>query len=157
MIETPKKIENEDAILIGLATRNISKEKVQEHLDELEMLADTAGGKTIFKILQDRAKPDSAYFIGKGKAEEIAELADLNNINLIIFDDDLNPTQVRNLEKMFDKKIVDRSGLILDIFASHARTREAKVQVGTCSASIHASALNTGVDSPFKTVRWYWN
>lgn len=129
MIETPKKIENEDAILIGLATRDISKEKVQEHLDELEMLADTAGGKTIFKILQDRAKPDSAYFIGKGKAEEIAELADLNNINLIIFDDDLNPTQVRNLEKMFDKKIVDRSGLILDIFASHARTREAKVQV----------------------------
>lgn len=129
MIETPKKIENEDAILIGLATRDISKEKVQEHLDELEMLADTAGAKTIFKILQDRAKPDSAYFIGKGKAEEIAELADLNNINLIIFDDDLNPTQVRNLEKMFDKKIVDRSGLILDIFASHARTREAKVQV----------------------------
>lgn len=129
MIETPKKIEQEDAILVGLATREFSKEKVQEHLDELEMLADTAGANTVFKIMQERVKPDSAFFIGKGKAEEIAELADLNNINLIIFDDDLTATQVRNLEKMFEKKIIDRSGLILDIFASHARTREAKVQV----------------------------
>lgn len=129
MIETPKKVENEDAILVGLATRDVSKEKVQEHLDELEMLADTAGAVTVFKILQEKMRPDPAFFIGRGKAEEIAELADLNNINLIIFDDDLNPTQVRNLEKMFEKKIIDRSGLILDIFASHARTREAKVQV----------------------------
>lgn len=128
MIEIPK-VERENAILIGLATREVSKDKVQEHLDELEMLADTAGANTVFKIMQDRAKPDSAFFIGKGKAEEVAELAELNNINLIIFDDDLNPTQVRNLEKLFNKKIIDRSGLILDIFASHARTREAKVQV----------------------------
>jgi len=128
MIELPK-IEREDAILVGLATREVSKEKVQEHLDELEMLADTAGANTIFKIMQDKSKPDSAFYIGKGKAEEIAELAELNKINLIIFDDDLTATQVRNLEKMFEKKIIDRSGLILDIFASHARTREAKVQV----------------------------
>ncbi len=128
MIEIPK-VEREDAILIGLATREVNKDKVQEHLDELEMLADTAGANTIFKIMQDKSKPDSAFYIGKGKAEEIAELAELNNINLIIFDDDLNPTQVRNLEKLFNKKIIDRSGLILDIFASHARTREAKVQV----------------------------
>jgi len=128
MIEIPK-VEREDAILIGLATREVSKDKVQEHLDELEMLADTAGANTVFKIMQDKSKPDSAFYIGKGKAEEVAELAELNNINLIIFDDDLNPTQVRNLEKLFNKKIIDRSGLILDIFASHARTREAKVQV----------------------------
>lgn len=128
MIELPK-VEREDAILVGLATREVSKAKVQEHLDELEMLADTAGANTIFKVMQDRGRPDSAYYIGKGKAEEIAELADLNKINLIIFDDDLTATQVRNLERMFEKKIIDRSGLILDIFASHARTREAKVQV----------------------------
>lgn len=128
MIELPK-VERENAILIGLGNYKTTKEKVNEHLDELEMLADTAGAATVFKIIQDRAKPDSAYFIGKGKAEEIAQLAELNEINLIIFDDDLNPTQVRNLEKLFNKKIVDRSGLILDIFASHARTREAKVQV----------------------------
>lgn len=128
MIEIPK-VERENAILIGLATREVSKDKVQEHLDELEMLADTAGANTVFKIMQDKSKPDSAFYIGKGKAEEVAELAELNNINLIIFDDDLNPTQVRNLEKLFNKKIIDRSGLILDIFASHARTREAKVQV----------------------------
>ncbi len=128
MIEIPK-VERENAILIGLATREVNKDKVQEHLDELEMLADTAGANTVFKIMQDKSKPDSAFYIGKGKAEEVAELAELNNINLIIFDDDLNPTQVRNLEKLFNKKIIDRSGLILDIFASHARTREAKVQV----------------------------
>lgn len=128
MIEIPK-VERENAILIGLATREVSKDKVQEHLDELEMLADTAGANNVFKIMQDKSKPDSAFYIGKGKAEEVAELAELNNINLIIFDDDLNPTQVRNLEKLFNKKIIDRSGLILDIFASHARTREAKVQV----------------------------
>lgn len=128
MIEIPK-VERENAILIGLATREVSKDKVQEHLDELEMLADTAGANTVFKIMQDKSKPDSAFYIGKGKAEEVAELAELNNINLIIFDDDLNPTQIRNLEKLFNKKIIDRSGLILDIFASHARTREAKVQV----------------------------
>lgn len=128
MIDIPK-VERENAILIGLATREVSKDKVQEHLDELEMLADTAGANNVFKIMQDKSKPDSAFYIGKGKAEEVAELAELNNINLIIFDDDLNPTQVRNLEKLFNKKIIDRSGLILDIFASHARTREAKVQV----------------------------
>ena len=128
MIELPK-IERENAILVGLGTGRATREKVEEHLDELEMLADTAGANTVFKITQERARPDSAFFIGKGKAEEIAQLAELNEINLIIFDDDLNPTQVRNLEKLFNKKIVDRSGLILDIFASHARTREAKVQV----------------------------
>jgi GTPase len=86
------------------------------------MLADTAGAETVFKIIQDRKIVDTAYFIGKGKAEEIAELIELNDIRLIIFDDDLTQTQVRNLEKLFDKKILDRSRLILDIFASHAKT-----------------------------------
>jgi GTP-binding protein HflX len=79
--------------------------------------------------MQDRHRPDPAFFIGKGKAEEIAQLIELNDIRLVIFDDDLNPTQVRNLEKVFERKVLDRSGLILDIFASHAKTREAKTQV----------------------------
>lgn len=119
----------ERAILVALITGNYSKEQVEEHLGELELLADTAGADIVFKITQDRHRPDPATFIGKGKAEEIAQLIELNDIQLVIFDDDLNPTQVRNLEKMLERKILDRSGLILDIFASHAKTREAKTQV----------------------------
>jgi GTP-binding protein HflX len=119
----------ERAILIALSTGNYSRDQVEEHLDELELLTDTAGAETVFKILQDRNNPDPAYFIGKGKAEEIAQLIDLNDIQIAIFDDDLNSTQVRNLEKLFERKVLDRSGLILDIFASHAKTREAKTQV----------------------------
>ena len=119
----------ERAILIALSTGDYTREQIEEHLDELELLTDTAGAETIFKIMQERYRPDPAYYIGKGKAEEISQLIELNNIQLVIFDDDLNPTQVRNLEKLFEKKILDRSGLILDIFASHAKTREAKTQV----------------------------
>src|SRR3989339_575548 len=119
----------ERAILIALAFGEYTKEQVEEHLDELELLTDTAGAITVFKIMQERYRPDPAFYIGKGKAEEIAQLIELNDIQLVIFDDDLNPTQVRNLEKLFERKILDRSGLILDIFASHAKTREAKTQV----------------------------
>jgi GTP-binding protein HflX len=122
---TPK----ERAILVSLLTDQFTKEQAEEHLEELEMLTDTAGANTIFKIMQEKSHADPAFYIGKGKASEIAELVDLNDIDLIIFDDDLNPTQVRNLEKLFEKKVLDRSGLILDIFASHAKTREAKTQV----------------------------
>lgn len=119
----------ERAILVALITGDYSKDQVEEHLGELELLADTAGADVVFKITQDRHRPDPATFIGKGKTEEIAQLIELNDIQLVIFDDDLNPTQVRNLEKMLERKILDRSGLILDIFASHAKTREAKTQV----------------------------
>jgi GTP-binding protein HflX len=119
----------ERAILIALTTGEFSKEQAEEHLEELELLTDTAGAETVFKILQDRHRIDPAFYIGKGKAEEVAELIKLNDINLVVFDDDLNPTQVRNLEKLFERKVLDRSGLILDIFASHAKTREAKTQV----------------------------
>lgn len=119
----------ERAILITLSSGEISRNQAEEHLDELELLTDTAGAETVFKILQDKYRPDPAFFIGKGKAEEVAQLIELNDIQLIIFDDDLTPTQTRNLEKLFDRKVLDRSGLILDIFASHAKTREAKTQV----------------------------
>ncbi len=122
------KPETEKAILVSLSSK-ADREITEEHLDELELLASTAGARTVFKVIQEKNKIDPAYFIGKGKAEEVAELAKQNNINLIIFDDDLNPTQLRNLERLFERKIIDRSGLILDIFASHARTKEAKIQV----------------------------
>lgn len=119
----------EKAMLVAIKQRDESKFIVEEHIDELEMLADTAGAETIIKVIQDRPTPDKAFFVGKGKAEELAELAELNEIVIVIFDADLSPTQVRNLEKLIDRKIIDRSGLILDIFASHAKTKQAKTQV----------------------------
>ena len=124
-----KKMIMEKAMLVAIKQRNETKFIVEEHLDELEMLADTAGAETVLKIIQDRPAPDKAYFVGKGKVEELAELVELNDIVLVIFDADLSPTQVRNLEKIIDVKIIDRSGLILDIFASHAKTKQAKTQV----------------------------
>ncbi len=128
MIEISQK-NTERAILVALNTKYLNREIVEEHLSELEELALTAGAETIIKIIQDRYAMDPAFYIGKGKAEELAQLAELNNIDLVIFDDDLSPVQVRNLEKLVNKKIVDRSGLILDIFASRAKTKEAKTQV----------------------------
>ena len=119
----------EKAILVAINTREINKEIVEEHLTELEELAFTAGAETIVKIIQDKYTIDPAFYIGKGKAEEISALADSNNIDLIIFDDDLSPVQLRNLENLINRKIIDRSGLILDIFASRAKTKEAKTQV----------------------------
>ena len=128
MIDVLRKIK-ERAMLIALKYQDVSKHLVEEHLSELEELADTAGADTIFKIVQSKSRFDPAYYIGKGKAEELAQLVELNDIDLVIFDDDLSPVQVRNLEKLFERKIIDRSGLILDIFALRAKTNEAKTQV----------------------------
>lgn len=128
MIDITKKV-TERAMLVALDTKEFSKEVIEEHLAELEELADTVGAETIFKIIQTKSKMDSAYYIGKGKAEELAQLVELNDINIVIFDDDLSPVQVRNLENLFKRKVIDRSGLILDIFASRAKTKEAKTQV----------------------------
>ena len=128
MIEIIKK-NIERAMLVALDTKEFSKEVVEEHLDELEELADTAGAETVFKIIQSKARMDSAYYIGKGKAEELAQLVELNDINIVIFDDDLTPVQVRNLSDLFKRKVIDRSGLILDIFALRAKSKEAKTQV----------------------------
>ncbi len=119
----------EKAILVGIRKQGEEKSKVEEYLAELQMLSETAGAETVIKIIQERTKPDPAFYIGKGKVEEIAELAEMNDVVLIIFDEDLSPSQIRNLERVINKKILDRSGLILDIFAKHARTSEAKTQV----------------------------
>ncbi len=120
MIEIKKKI-TERAMLIALQTRHLNRELVEEHLSELEELADTAGADSIFKIIQSKSAIDR-------KAEELAQLVELNEIDLVISDDDLTPVQVRNLEQLFNRKIIDRSGLILDIFALRAKTKEAKTQ-----------------------------
>lgn len=128
MIELQKD-KRERAIAVGVAAGNIRKTQAEEYLDELTLLADTAGADIIHTILQSKDRVDPTFYIGKGKVEEITQLVEDENISLVIFDDDLSPAQVRNLEKIINRKIVDRSGLILDIFASRARTNEARTQV----------------------------
>ncbi len=128
MIEILQKIV-ERALLVALIKGNVDSEIVKEHLDELEELASTAGAETVRKIVQAKYSADPAFYIGKGKAEELIGIVENNQIDVVIFDDDLSPTQVRNLERTLNRKIIDRSGLILDIFASRAKTKEAKTQV----------------------------
>jgi GTP-binding protein HflX len=118
----------------GLATdrsarANALRQRVEDYLEELELLAESAGAEIVGTVIQERQNIDAAYFIGSGKAEELAEFVEKERINLVVFDDDLSAVQVRNLERIIKCKIVDRSGIILDIFASRARTREAKTQV----------------------------
>ncbi len=103
--------------------------QAEDYIDELAMLTKTAGGVTIEKILQNRTKPDPSTYVGKGKLRELKQIAASRNIDTIIFDDDLSPTQIRNVEKETKAKVLDRSGLILDIFAGRAKTSAAKTQV----------------------------
>ena len=119
----------ERALLVGVGLSDMSKSEVKESLNELGRLADTAGAEEIDRIVQFRDRPDAAYFIGKGKAEEIATLYKASDASSVIFDADLSPAQTRNLEEMIDGKIIDRTRLILDIFALHARTKEAMLEV----------------------------
>ena len=119
----------ERAVLVGLITREETEEQVADYLDELAFLAETAGITTIKSYTQRIEKPDSHTFIGKGKAEEIRQYVNDHEIDVVIFDDDLTPSQMRNLENLFERKIYDRSLLILDIFLQRARTAQAKTQV----------------------------
>ena len=119
----------ERAILIGLITPDQNKKQAEEYLEELAFLAKTAGAKPVKKILQKLNVPNNKTFLGKGKIEEAHQFAKMEEIELIIFDDDLSPVQLRNIERIFECKILDRSNLILDIFASRARTANAKTQV----------------------------
>ena len=119
----------ERAVLVGLVRWDQSKEQVKEYLDELEFLAETAGAVTEKKFVQKLKHPDVRTFVGKGKVEVILEYVENNEIDLVIFDDDLTAKQNGILEKLLKVKIVDRSSLILDIFASRAQTAQAKTQV----------------------------
>lgn len=119
----------ERCVLVGVSTRLTSKTETDEYLDELVLLADTAGAEVAARVIQDRDRIDAATFIGKGKVEELAVLVREQQIPLVIFDDDLSAVQVRNLERALECKVLDRSALILDIFASRAKSNEAKTQV----------------------------
>ncbi len=117
-------------ILVGVITQEQNEERSNEYLDELEFLAETAGAVTVKRFTQKITRPNPVTYIGSGKLEEVIEFVEDNEIEIVIFDDELSPSQLRNLDKAFkDQKILDRNNLILDIFASRAQTAHAKVQV----------------------------
>jgi len=131
LIEKKKSSDSEEvAILVGLIQKDQTEQQVIEYLDELEFLASTAGATTIKRFTQRMAHPDSKTFLGKGKLEEIKNFILLKgNVTLVIFDDELSGAQIINIEKAIGMKAIDRSDLILDIFASRAKTAQAKTQV----------------------------
>lgn len=119
----------ENAVIAGVVLPRNRRWEVEENLYELKQLAATSGVEVVDQLVQERQKINPAHYIGKGKVEELNQLIKLEKVATVIFDDDLTPAQIRNLEKATDVKIIDRSTLILDIFAQHARTRAAKTQV----------------------------
>lgn len=119
----------ERAVVVGLATRFQTREKVEEYLTELEFLLETAGGIPVKRFTQTLDLPNSRTYVGTGKLEEITQFVKAENIDLVVFDDELSGSQLRNLEKEIGTKILDRTNLILDIFAKRARTAHAKTQV----------------------------
>ena len=120
----------EKALLVGVIQPGMTESLIHEHLDELELLAETAGAKIAGRITQRVSKINPATFIGKGKAEELLNQAKELDVRLIVFDDELSPGQIKNYHKISDNvKVLDRSGLILDIFQKHAKTKEARTQV----------------------------
>ncbi len=131
MIEKKTNIgENENAVLVGLIQKEQTEEQVKEYLDELAFLAETAGAITVKRFMQKMLHPDSRTFVGKGKLEEIKNyIRAKGNISIVIFDDELTGSQIINIEKELGTKTIDRSDLILDIFASRAKTAQAKTQV----------------------------
>lgn len=121
--------EEERAVLVGLIHKAQTEEQVQEYLDELAFLATTAGAVAVKRFTQKLQHPDSRTFVGKGKLEEIRQYIEGRDIQLAIFDDELSGSQITNIEKILDVKVIDRSDLILDIFARRAKTAQSKTQV----------------------------
>ena len=127
MIETAP--ETEKAVLVGLIYPNQEENQAQEYLDELEFLADTAGAEVLKKFTQKLEVPNTVTFVGPGKLEEINNFVKVSEADTVIFDDELKPTQLRNIERALECKVLDRTNLILDIFARRAKTAHAKTQV----------------------------
>lgn len=120
----------ERAILVGISSRSLPRALAEEHLDELARLVDTAGGRVVARFVKERAAPDPATYIGRGSVEQIGEAAREHGAKLVVFDDELTAGQARNLENAWTGvRVLDRPGIILDVFALHARTREARTQV----------------------------
>ncbi|MBK7677865.1 MAG: GTPase HflX [Chitinophagaceae bacterium] len=130
MLDKKNIIQNEEkAVLIGLVQKDQTEQQVHEYLDELAFLAETAGAVTVKRFTQKLQHPDSRTFVGKGKLEEIKKYVQGKDVRIIIFDDELSGAQINNIEKETNVKVIDRSDLILDIFARRAKTAQAKAQV----------------------------
>jgi len=129
MIETRPRKTQERALLIGLEKKGVSKWDLRDSLDELRELANSAGAEVVDTVTQKLSKPTAPYYIGRGKAESIKESCQDQRVTSVIFDDELSPAQGRNLENLFARKVLDRTQLILDIFAQRARSREGRLQI----------------------------
>jgi GTPase len=129
MIETRPKKNHERAVLVGLEQAGVSKWDLQDSLDELRELANSAGAEVVETVTQKLQRPTAPYYIGKGKAESIKDVVQDRHVTSVIFDDELSPAQGRNLENLFARKVLDRTQLILDIFAQRARSREGRLQI----------------------------
>lgn len=130
MLDKSKKIKKEEkAVLVGLVHKDQTEQQLNEYLDELAFLAETAGAVTVKRFTQKLPHPDSRTFIGKGKLEEIRQYIQGRDVRIIIFDDELSGAQINNIEKALEVKTIDRSDLILDIFANRAKTAQARAQV----------------------------
>jgi GTPase len=129
MIETRPQKTQERTLLIGLEKEGVSKWDLQDSLDELRELANSAGAEVIDTVTQKLQKPTAPYYIGRGKAESIKDSCQHRQVTSVIFDDELSPAQGRNLENLFARKVLDRTQLILDIFAQRARSREGRLQI----------------------------
>ncbi len=119
----------EKILLVGVAVGRMDLDQVEDDLDELALLVDTAGAEVVGRVTQRRDRPDPATFIGSGKAEEVARLAEMLDVDTVVFDEELTPAQQRNLERLFGRTAIDRTAVILDIFAQNARTASGKAQV----------------------------
>ncbi len=130
MIDNPEIEQKEKALLVGVIHGDLDEHTLEEHLDELQLLANTAGAEVVGYVTQKLSRINPSFFIGTGKAEQIINQAKELGVSLIIFDDELSPGQIKNYSNMAkDVKVIDRSALILDIFRQHAQTKEAKTQV----------------------------
>ncbi len=129
MIDPRPRTGPERCVLVGAVTRFQDETKVQEYLEELRFLAETAGAETIALFTQKLDRPDPKLFLGSGKMNEIKEYVGEHEIDLVIFDDELSPSQLKNIEKLLEVKVMDRTNLILDIFAARAQTSYARTQV----------------------------
>ena len=127
MIGIKSNSSNENAFLVGAIYGSLTRKKVNEHLDELSLLSETAGANIVHYYVQRLNKINPSFFIGPGKAKQIIEHAKSLNVSLVIFDDELSPAQIKNFSNLSKSvKVIDRSSLILEIFSLHAKTKEAK-------------------------------
>ena len=122
-------VKQERAVLVGVITANETDERAKEYLEELQFLVETAGAETVKIFTQKLQKPDRATFVGSGRLEDIKAFVTEEEIDIVVFDDELTPSQLRNIENELQVKILDRNNLILDIFANRAQTAQAKTQV----------------------------